>query len=68
MDVTIQTLREHSLKGKERLITTANNSNNNRIDLRTNRKTTNKILEYKNGKKNNCMDASSSKLRKLVMK
>ena len=40
-------------------------SNISRSNLRTNKNTTIKRLENKNGKKNSSMDSSSDKLRKL---
>ena len=42
VDLKIQGLKEYTRKSKERLVTAANNSNINKINLTTNWKTTNK--------------------------
>ena len=57
---------DNSRMQRTQKITAANDSYINRNNLRTNRKTTIKNLENKNGKKNNCMDTSSNKLKKIA--
>ena len=57
----MQQFEENRQKREGRLIKVANNSNVNETEKQ-------EKLESGNGKKNNCMDSSSKKLRRLLIR